>query len=458
MSGTRAERRIVLVVDDDESFRAIVAINLDEEGHEVLQASSGEKALERFSSTKVDLVLTDLRMPGIDGYEVLRKVKYARPSVPVIVITAFGSIEGAVEAMRLGAANYLTKPFDRREFKAIVRETLAAGSRGQIPEFTPPSGVHHLEGGLVYASEAMGRVVQVVDRIADSESTVLIVGESGTGKEMVARLLHARSGRSQGPFVAVNCAAIPHDLIESELFGHRRGAFSGAVNDRLGRFREADGGTLLLDEVGELDLALQAKLLRVLDRHEVDVLGGDRPVEVDVRVVAATNRDMETAVQSAAFREDLYYRLNVLTLELPTLRDRAEDIEPLARYFLGRLPGGGSVELPQELIEALGSHRWPGNVRELANVIERAFYLRRSDGITAGDLPSYMTERQEGRAGLDIDLPDQGVDLKELEADVIRRALEKNGWNQSATARYLNIPRHVLLYRIEKFGITPPEK
>jgi two-component system NtrC family response regulator len=454
----RGKAGTVLVVDDDESFRTIVAINLDEEGYDVVQAAGGEQALELFASGSFDLVLTDLRMPGMDGHEVLRKVKYARPSVPVIVITAFGSIEGAVEAMRLGAANYLTKPFDRKEFRAIVRETLAAGTREQVPEQEPPSGAHLLEGGLVYASDEMGRVVEVVDRVSRSHSTVLVVGESGTGKEMVARLLHARSGRSAGPFVAVNCAAIPRDLIESELFGHRRGAFSGAVEDRRGRFREADGGTLLLDEVAEIDLALQAKLLRVLDRGEVDVVGDDRPVKVDVRVVAATNRDMEAAVGSAEFREDLFYRLNVITIQVPPLRDRRADIEPLARTFLGRLPGADAVDLSPEFIEALRAHGWPGNVRELSNVVERAFYLRGSDEIGAGDLPAYMAERRAAGGGLEIELPEEGVDLKALEADVIRRALEKNGWNQSATARYLKIPRHVLLYRIEKFGITPPEK
>jgi two-component system NtrC family response regulator len=345
--------------------------------------------------------------------------------------------------MRLGAVNYVTKPFDRRELAAIVRETIAAKSADAA------AGEH------VFASESMKAVLDAATRASGSSATVLLTGETGTGKEVIADLIHRGSGRST--LVKVNCSAIPDNLLESELFGHKKGAFTGAGSDRTGRFVQAQGGTILLDEVGDLDRGLQAKLLRVLEDKRVEVVGGD-PVAVDVRVIAATNRDPEELVREGAMRQDLFFRLNVIRIHVPPLRERRADIGPLADLFLLRAAGAAALSVDPDVLEAFEKYSWPGNVRELRNICERMVVMRSSDRLGAGDVPRHVKAagRASRRSGAAVELGDEGVSLHEIEKQIIVEALEKNGWNQSKTARYLNIPRHVLLYRMEKYGIRGP--
>jgi DNA-binding NtrC family response regulator len=434
----------ILVVDDDESFREVLAATLEKEGFGVMQASGGQEALEILERRgPVALIVTDIKMPRMSGYELIKKARYALPDLKIVVITAHGSIRGAVEAMRLGAVNYVTKPFDRRELAAIVRETIAAKSADAA------AGEH------VFASESMKAVLDAATRASGSSATVLLTGETGTGKEVIADLIHRGSGRST--LVKVNCSAIPDNLLESELFGHKKGAFTGAGSDRTGRFVQAQGGTILLDEVGDLDRGLQAKLLRVLEDKRVEVVGGD-PVAVDVRVIAATNRDPEELVREGAMRQDLFFRLNVIRIHVPPLRERRADIGPLADLFLLRAAGAAALSVDPDVLEAFEKYSWPGNVRELRNICERMVVMRSSDRLGAGDVPRHVKAagRASRRSGAAVELGDEGVSLHEIEKQIIVEALEKNGWNQSKTARYLNIPRHVLLYRMEKYGIRGP--
>jgi len=393
-------------------------------------------------------VVTDVKMPGISGIDVLRRVRSQAPDVPVLVITAFGNVETAVEAMKEGAYDFIGKPFHRDQLlisvgKAFERRRLAA----EVHDLRiRASGV---EREIVNASPAMKQVLSIADRVAGSDATILITGESGTGKEVVARRIHVRSRRAEGPFVAVNCAAIPGELMESELFGHARGAFTGAVRDRAGRFRQAAGGTIFLDEVGDIPLQLQAKLLRVLQERSVDVVGGDHPVPVDVRIVAATNRDLPEKVREGTFREDLYYRLNVVEIRVPPLRERPEDIPPLVEYFMGEASAGREVAVPPAVMEELKSRPWPGNVRELKNACERMAILCGGTEVSIDDLPPAVP-----RAGEEWPpLPTEGLSLVDLEKKVIERALRLKGGNITQAAAYLRVPRHILVYRIEKHGI-----
>jgi two-component system NtrC family response regulator len=378
----------------------------------------------------------------------------------VLVITAFGNVETAVEAMKEGAYDFIGKPFHRDQLllsvgKAFERRRLAAEVRNLRIR---ASGV---ERQIVSVSPAMKQVLSVADRVAATDATVLITGESGTGKEVVARRIHVRSRRAEGPFVAVNCAAIPGELLESELFGHARGAFTGAVRDRAGRFRQAAGGTLFLDEVGEIPLPLQAKLLRVLQERAVDVVGGDRSVPVDVRILAATNRDLPERIREGTFREDLYYRLNVVEIRVPPLRERPEDIPPLVDYFMKETSADRELTVPPAVIEELKSRPWPGNVRELSNACERMAVLCRGNEVSLGDLPPAASKARGAEAAAGAEgsgegwppLPPGGLSLVDLEKRVIERALQLKGGNITQAAAYLRIPRHILVYRIEKFGI-----
>ncbi len=365
----------ILIVDDEPNIRKILQAAFDRAGVFTATADSGEQALEKFSSDAFDVVLTDVFMPGISGVDLLEKIKESSPSTPVLIMTAFGTIPQAVEAMRLGAADYITKPFDLEHLKKVVGFWLKASADKAKPAKSPSKSALD---GVVYASEKMAEVYDFVQKVADSRASVLITGESGTGKEVVAKSVHRLSGRATAPFVAINCAAIPETLLESELFGHEKGAFTGADSARMGRFEAADGGTLFLDEIGELPPALQVKLLRVLQEREFERLGATTPTKVDVRLIAATNRDLARAVDEGRFRQDLLYRLEVIRLELPPLRERTEDIEPLARLFLARFAeanGSSLIDLDESALKMLQAHRWPGNVRELENVIERAVVL-----------------------------------------------------------------------------------
>lgn len=450
--------RRILVVDDDVSLRRVLEYNLQEEGYDVITAADGEAGLSLFRKESPSLVVTDLKMPGIDGFQLLKLIKEESPDTFVIVITAFGAIDNAVEAMKLGAYDYITKPFNRDELKLTVRKALAM--QGLVDENRllkeELSGTAEFRN-IIGASRAMEQVFAVVRKVADTEASVLITGESGTGKELVARALHAGSSRRAAPFVAVNCAAIPRDLLESELFGHVKGAFTGAVRDKAGKFQQAEGGTLFLDEVGDLPLELQPKLLRALQEKTVDLVGGGAPLRTDVRIVAATNADIEEAIAVGRFREDLFYRLSVIPLHLPPLRERSDDIPLLVRHF-SRKHGGEAVVFTPEALERLKGYSWPGNVRELENTVERLLIMRNGDSIEERDLPDKIRAARESREQGVINLPDEGYSLEQLEKEVVVEALARSNWNQTGAARFLRIPRHTLIYRMEKYGIIPEEK
>lgn len=357
--------------------------------------------------------------------------------------------------MKAGAYDYITKPFNRDALKLTVKKALqfnglAAENKRLKSELSDKADFRTIVG----QSREMEKVFAVISKVADTEASILITGESGTGKELVARSIHANSSRREAPFVAINCAAIPRDLLESELFGHVKGAFTGAIKDKTGKFQLADGGTLFLDEVGELPLELQPKLLRALQEKEVEPVGGTKVQKVDVRIVAATNLDIDKAIAGGTFREDLYYRLSVIPVHLPPLRERRKDIPLLIRYFCGK-HGSEKVTFAKDTLETLVMYPWPGNVRELENTIERLLIMRNSDEISRDELPEKFREAAPiGHAV--IKLPDDGYPLEELEREVVVQALERNAWNQTAAARFLRIPRHTLIYRLEKYGITVP--
>ncbi len=447
----------ILIIDDDTSLRRVLEYNLREAGYGVAAAASGEEGLRLFTEAEPSLVISDMKMPGMDGMQVLKSIKERSPETPVIMITAFGSVDMAVEAMKAGAYDYITKPFNRDELRLTVAKALQFSSLSQENRQLKSQLADRADfGAIIGGSSAMEKVFQVVAKVADTEASVLITGESGTGKELVARSIHSRSSRKNGPFVAINCAAIPHDLLESELFGHVKGAFTGAVRDKTGKFALADGGTLFLDEVGELPPSLQPKLLRALQERVIEPVGGTKEQKLDVRVVAATNLDMEKAIADGTFREDLYYRLAVIPLHLPPLRQRRDDIPLLLRHFCGR-HGAETVQLDKAALAALVSYPWPGNVRELENLVERLLIMRNGDTITAEELPEKVLHNDRPvSADTVVNLPPEGYSLEQLEREVVMQALERNNWNQTAAARFLRIPRHTLIYRMEKYAITPP--
>ena len=448
----------ILVIDDDESLRRVLEYNLAQEGYAVLTASSGEQGLEFLRKESADLVLTDVRMPGMNGLQVMEEVRKLDPSIPVIILTAFGTIEAAVEAMKAGAFHYISKPFNRDELKLTLRKALEmkALERENVVLRQALKSRNDLDS-IVAESASMRHIVEMIRRVAPTETTVLILGESGTGKELVARAIHGLSTRTRGPFVAVNCAAIPENLLESELFGHVKGAFTGAIRDRVGKFEAADGGSILLDEIGEMRPELQVKILRCLEERTVERVGDNRPIRVDVRVLAATNKDLSKAIQSGGFREDLYYRLNVVPLTIPPLRERREDIRALTQHFLTSLGAPLRLGIDPEAFRALEVYEWPGNVRELENALERALIFHRGDTITLLDLPETIrAPRSREATSLPVSLPETGLSLEKVEKDLILRALQKHDWNQSRAARYLGITRHTLLYRMDKHGIERP--
>ncbi|MGM0578861.1 MAG: sigma-54-dependent transcriptional regulator [Myxococcota bacterium] len=468
----------VLVAEDDESMRSILEYNLTEEGFEVTLVARGDEAVERLPAAAdeapaeppFDLVLTDVRMPGADGMEVLRAAKACHPDIQVVLVTAFGTVDDAVEALGRGAADYITKPFRRVELKARVRQVVERISLRRENRKLKNGGPQE-RPTLITQSPRMREVLRVVDRVAPADVTVLVTGESGTGKELIARRLHD-AGERQGEFIPVNCAALPEQLLESELFGYERGAFTGATRGHAGKFERAHEGTLFLDEIAELPLALQAKLLRVLEEGVIDRLGGTRRIPVEVRLVAATHRDLAEEVEAGTFREDLFHRLSVIPVHLPPLRERPEDVPLLVRHFLREM-GEPELRVAPRLLEVLQQRTWPGNVRELRNVVSRMVLLRRSSVLDLADLAppgavpspdaaapeSVETEEATTVAGPpspvlqpgEVELPEEGFNLPDLEREIILKALARHDSNQSATARYLGIPRHVLLYRLQKY-------
>ncbi|HEY6909086.1 MAG TPA: sigma-54 dependent transcriptional regulator [Myxococcales bacterium] len=450
--------RSILIADDEESIRHVLATLLGERGYEVRTAADGEEALRELSARDYDALVTDVRMPRLNGLDLVRAAQTASPDTTVIVMSAYGSHDLAIEAMKAGAYDYLGKPFRPDEVLLVLRK---AEERERLRRENTLLRKEMARRGpqLVAEGPAMKEVLRVVQKVAKTPTTVLIEGESGTGKELVARALHALSPRSERPFVAVNCGAIPETLIESELFGHAKGAFTDARSVKRGLFEEADGGTLLLDEVGELPLAVQPALLRALQEGEVRRVGDNRSARVDVRVLAATNRDLAAQVQQGRFREDLYYRLNVVGVRLPPLRERQEEIPLLAQRLLarhGERIGVPARRLSTRAMEALGRYRWPGNVRELENALERALVLSEDEEIGPESLPEAV-QRALDPEPLPPQLDPDDLSVKRaqrvLEADLIRRALSRTAGNRTRAAELLELSPRALLYKIREYGL-----
>jgi len=436
----------ILVVEDEPKMAFLLEAELNDAGHRATSVTDGREAVRRVEREHFDIVITDLRMEGMDGIEVLERVKGLDPQTEVVLITAYATAQTAVEAMKKGAYDYIIKPFDIEELKLLVKKI--EEKQGLLYENALLQEKARREGLLVGGrSPAMRKVLELIDKVAPTDATVLVLGESGTGKELVARRIHHTSPRRDKPLVAVHCATFPENLLESELFGYERGAFTGATRRKVGHFEYADGGTIFLDEVGELPASVQAKLLRFLQERQFTRLGGVEPVRVDVRVIAATNRDLEREVREGRFREDLFYRLNVFPIELPPLRERREDIPLLVEHFLRQRNRPPDVVSP-EAMEALLAYDWPGNVRELENVIERALILAGEGRITPDLLPFGRP-----KAGAKVELPDEGVNLEEVERELITQALEKAGWNKAKAAKLLGITRRRLYSRMEALGI-----
>jgi len=454
MSQSDKAHMTVLVVDDDAAMRDLLTEHLAEEGYAVEAAPGGRTAVERVRQGGVDLVITDVRMPDLEGLDVMREIQTEDPAPMVITITAFGSIENAIRAMKLGAYDYLCKPFDLEEVSLVVERALREhGLRREVASLRREVQRPYRLDNIVGASDPMREVMDMVRRLSQSTATVLLTGESGTGKELVARALHYNSPRSRKSFVGVSCAAIPETLLESELFGHKRGAFTDARADHTGLVVEADGGTLFLDEIAELSPALQAKLLRVLQDREVRPVGSTRAEKVDVRVIAATNRDLEAAMRNGRFREDLYYRLNVVGVHLPPLRDRQEDVLPLCEHFLARAEertGREVKPMSSAAIKMLLAYPWPGNVRELENVVERAVALSTDIEIMPEDLPPALRDRRSTD-------PMSGalarrLTLDEVEREYILQVLQVEGGNKTRAAARLGLDRKTLYRKLEEYG------
>ncbi len=447
----------ILIAEDDPSGRELAAYNVVHMGHTVAEAENGEQALALFLKEPFDIVLTDLKMPKMNGMELLARIRQLNPGAVVVVMTAYGDIETAVLAMKEGAFDFVSKPFSRDYLKIVLsRAAQTLHLRRQVADFE-----HRLKGverTIIHEKGGeMERLLALSDRVAASAHGVLITGESGTGKELIARRIHSRSGRGAGPFVPVNCGAVPANLMESELFGHTKGAFTGADRDHDGKFLTGSGGTIFLDEISELELQLQTKLLRVLQEHEVERLGDGRPRPVDVRVIAATNRDLAALVRDGAFREDLFFRLNVFELHLLPLRERRGDIVHLFNHFLKLHGNGRTFTVGADFSALLQREDFPGNVRELENLAKRIGIIADSDHLDAATFERVVSRkpRDPARAALFSPGP-EGIHLLDLERDVILSSLEYNQWNVSKTAAYLHVPRYFLAYRMEKYGIQRP--
>lgn len=452
----------ILVVDDDDSLRRVLQVQLEQDGYSVVSAASAQQAFSLLQLRGYDLVITDLRMPGLSGIEVLKQVRSQYPETAVIVLTAFGSVETAVEAMKAGAYDFLTKPVHPDELSLVVARALdhlrlIEEVRALRANLNLKYGFENIRGH----SDALLHVLDVAARVAQTNSTLLIRGETGTGKELLARAIHFNSARKDGPLITINCGAIPRDLLESELFGHKKGAFTGAVGDKKGKIEMADGGTLFLDEIGEIPPELQVKLLRLIQEGEIEKIGSEARHHVDVRIIAATHRDLQAMIEDGTFREDLYYRLAVIPLVLPPLRERVEDIPDLVQHFFTKSReknGRPNLVMPPALLPYFVRYRWPGNVRELENAVERVVVLTRGDEVTLHDLPEFLREERAGVDALEIGLPPQGISLEAIEKELILKALEKCDWNQTHAARYLDISRKTLIYRIERHGIRRPQE
>jgi DNA-binding NtrC family response regulator len=442
----------ILIIDDDKAFRGVLAETLRDLGHTPIEAQDGQAGLKRLADQPADAVFLDFKMPGLDGLDILRRMRAhpATQEVPVVMLTAFANSSNTIEAMKLGAFEHLTKPLRRRDIEALLERMLAPAAVATVRAAAPA------QDRLIGQSEGMREVQKLIGRAAANDATVLITGETGTGKELIAHTLHESSARSAGPLVAVNCAAIPRDLLESELFGHLKGAFTGAIGSRIGAFQQADRGTLFLDEIGDMSIEMQSKLLRAIEERTVTPVGGSRAEPLDLRFVAATHRDLLDLVGEGKFREDLYYRLNVVPIHVPPLRERAADIQPLAEYFLARASSAGAKTLSDDAVKRLLDHPWPGNVRELRNAMERVATLVRMSVIEAHDLAFLSGETSYTAApAFDMTLLDGDLNVatESLERAMIHRALEACAGNRTEAARQLGIHRQLLYKKLKQFGI-----
>jgi DNA-binding NtrC family response regulator len=440
-------RNKVLVVDDEKNQREIYTLILEDDGYHVTTAQSGEQALRAAREKPFDLVLTDYKMAGMDGLTLLNELLKLDPSIIVVMMTAHGSVESVKEALRSGAFDYLEKPIDRDQLLKAVQDALGRLNR--------------IDDEIIGQSEEMERVKKMILKVAGSSSTVMIRGDSGVGKERVARAIHKASPRAGEVFQAVNCAAINENLIESELFGHEKGSFTGAHAQKKGQFETADQGTLFLDEIGDLNISMQAKLLRALQEREIMRVGGTRPIKVDVRVIAATNRDLEAMVKEGRFREDLYYRLNIIPIVIPPLRNRRDDIPPLVDFFVAKHSGTSHRKitgLTPGARNLIMSYSWPGNVRQLESAIERAILLCEGSEIEVEDLPVEIRQEGTSAAAFNFKLPPEGISFDEVERSLITQAMEQTNWNITRAAKLLGLSFRTLQYRLEKFGIKKATK
>ncbi len=468
MGSMLPERKQVLIVDDEPNLRKILSAQLSRDGYDVLTAEDGEQGLLQLREHHIDLVITDLKMPKVDGLTLLKKALEEDPELPVVLITAHGTIDTAVEALKSGAFDFVTKPFDKDEVRQIVAKALRTRElRGA--DVTPTATSRGARFGIIGASSGITELYAILERVADTPTTVLITGESGTGKELVARALHEHSSRKDKPFIKVNCAAIPKELIESELFGYERGAFTGAVTSKPGRFELANGGTLFLDEIGEIPIEMQVKLLRALQESEFERVGGIKTIRVDVRLVAATNRDLKKLILTGNFREDLFYRLNVVPIRLPALRERTSDIPLLVEHFLARFNERLKKDVRsvhREAMDALVQYPWPGNIRELENVVERAVLFCDTQELTPSALPPdvrglpALANVVLPEADLQAALASEGglkehvkVVMSRLEKELVSRALQQTGGNVTHAARLLKISRKGLQLKMKELGL-----
>lgn len=448
----------ILIIEHEEQVRKALKNVIEHEGYKALTASSGREGLKIMKEKKPVLVLLELKVPDMDGFVLLKEIKKINPGVPVIVITSQNTVESAVKVMKLGAFNYITKPFDLDKLKDEINQALKS-SELFVEDSFPGSELGKKYDTIIGKSPAIKEVILLIERVAETNATVLITGESGTGKEVTALAIHQNSNRKDCPFVPVNCAALPEQLLESELFGHEKGAFTGAVALKRGRFEIADNGTIFLDEIAEMSPVMQAKLLRVLQEKAFERVGGTETLKVNVRIIAATNRDIREMVNKGQFREDLYYRLNVIHIHLPPLRERREDIPLLAKNFLKKhMMGSHHVKkIDSKALDMLVKYHWPGNIRELQNVIERAVIICRGDTILPEHLPKELHEQGGDKKTYPVEtiirFPDSGISLEQVEKELILKALEKSGGNQTKAAQLLGITRSALIYRSQKYNI-----
>jgi DNA-binding NtrC family response regulator len=458
----------ILIIEDDKAIAEVLRLFLESQGIEVTLVHSGDRGLALVKEERFDLVLTDIVMPcGISGMDILREVSGSKRDIPVIIITGFATVETAVEAMKLGAFDYITKPFNSDELLLTIKRAISMRElKEENVMLRKQLKREYSFNGLIGISPTMQRVYEMIEKVADTDCTILITGESGTGKEVIAKTIHYNSSRSQKPFIPLNCAAIPTSLLESELFGYEKGAFTGAINTRIGRFELANNGTLFLDEIGDLDPSLQAKLLRVIQEKEFERVGGIKTIKVDTRIIAATNRNLEELVRQERFREDLYYRLNVVQLHLPPLRERREDIPLLLDHFVNEFSTKMKREplrFSEEVMECFLSYNWPGNVRELKNLLEGLMVLAKDRVIKLEDLPERFFNSSNNQGIMlnhnrqAIDIPDEGIDLEKTlyhtEKTLILKALKKAGGTKSKAAKLLGIKRTTLIEKLKRIGI-----